>query len=68
MSAAKLADESGLSRPYCAAILRGERVPHARWWQVLTNRSEERLSEGIPGGRGSRTPDGLLDRGGDEFG
>lgn len=34
-SATRLADLIGLSRPYCAAILRGERVPHPRWWGVM---------------------------------
>ncbi len=33
--AAHLAEITGLSRPYCAAILRGERVPHARWWEIV---------------------------------
>jgi hypothetical protein len=32
---AMLAELTGLSRPYWAAILRGERVPHARWWGAL---------------------------------
>jgi hypothetical protein len=26
---------TGLSRPYCALIRRGVRVPHARHWEVL---------------------------------
>lgn len=33
--AAKLAELTGLSRPYCSAILRGRRVPHPRLWQAL---------------------------------
>ena len=32
---AEMIDATGLSRPYCAMIRRGERVPHARHWQVL---------------------------------
>jgi CRISPR-associated endonuclease Cas1 len=35
LSASLVAELTGLSRPYCAAILRGERVPHPRWWSVL---------------------------------
>jgi CRISPR-associated endonuclease Cas1 len=35
MSAASLAALTGLSRPYCAAILRGDKVPHPRWWKAL---------------------------------
>jgi CRISPR-associated endonuclease Cas1 len=35
LSAARLAQLTGLSRPYCAAILRGERTPHAMHWNVL---------------------------------
>jgi len=34
--AAKLAELTRLSRPYCAAILRGERVPHPRWWAPMS--------------------------------
>jgi CRISPR-associated endonuclease Cas1 len=34
--ASDLARATGLSRPYCSAILRGERVPHARHWEALT--------------------------------
>lgn len=30
-----LAAATGLSRAYCSAILRGERVPHPRWWEPL---------------------------------
>ena len=30
--ARRLAELTGLSRPYCSAIIRGERVPHPRWW------------------------------------
>ena len=26
---------TGLSRPYCAMIRRGERVPHPRHWEAL---------------------------------
>jgi len=32
---ADMMDATGLSRPYCATIRRGERVPHARHWGVL---------------------------------
>ena len=32
VSAVRLAEATGLSRPYCAAILRGKRVAHPRWW------------------------------------
>ena len=35
VSAARLAKWSGLSRPYCSAILRGERTQHAVHWQAL---------------------------------
>jgi CRISPR-associated endonuclease Cas1 len=35
LSASRLADLTGLSRPYCASIVRGERVPHPRWWEAL---------------------------------
>jgi CRISPR-associated endonuclease Cas1 len=35
VSAARLAELTGLSRPYCGAILRGERAPHPRWWETL---------------------------------
>jgi len=34
--AATLAELTGLSRPYCAAILRGDRVPHPRWWAPMS--------------------------------
>lgn len=37
--AADIARVTGLSRPYCSAILRGERVPHARWWEMLLDSS-----------------------------
>lgn len=30
-----IAQATALSRPYCSAILRGERVPHPRHWEVL---------------------------------
>jgi hypothetical protein len=30
-----LASATGLSRPYCSAILRGDRTPHPRWWPAL---------------------------------
>jgi CRISPR-associated endonuclease Cas1 len=33
--ATELARATGLSRPYCSAILRGDRVPHSRHWQSL---------------------------------
>jgi CRISPR-associated endonuclease Cas1 len=33
--AANLAGLTGLSRPYCSAILRGDKVPHARWWATF---------------------------------
>jgi hypothetical protein len=35
LSAADLAEITGLSRPYCALILQGERTPHAMLWNVL---------------------------------
>lgn len=35
VSASHLAETTGLSRPYCSAILRGERVPHSRWWTTI---------------------------------
>jgi CRISPR-associated endonuclease Cas1 len=35
ISARKLARKTGLSTSYCAAILRGTRVPHPRWWRML---------------------------------
>ena len=31
----EMMDATGLSRPYCAMIRRGERVPHARHWEPL---------------------------------
>ena len=36
ISPAKLAEATGLSRPYCGAILRRHRVPHPRWWGALS--------------------------------
>ncbi|MBN2113687.1 MAG: CRISPR-associated endonuclease Cas1 [Acidimicrobiia bacterium] len=33
----KLADATGLSYPYCALIRKGERVPHPRHWNTLSN-------------------------------
>jgi len=36
ISARRLARATGLSVGYCAAIKRGERVPHPRWWQQLS--------------------------------
>ena len=36
LSARKLAAITGLSVSYCTAIKRGERVPHPRWWKVLS--------------------------------
>jgi CRISPR-associated endonuclease Cas1 len=44
VSAARLAELTGLSRPYCATILRGERVPHARWWEALRAVGRDRRS------------------------
>jgi hypothetical protein len=35
LSATRLAQLTGLSRPYCSAILRGERTPHPMHWQAL---------------------------------
>jgi hypothetical protein len=35
MSARAIARATGLSVTYCAAIKRGERVPHPRWWLLL---------------------------------
>ena len=34
-SARELADATGMSVGYCAAIKRGQRVPHGRWWEYL---------------------------------
>ena len=34
-SARELAELTGMSVGYCAAIRRGERVPHPRWWELL---------------------------------
>ena len=46
-----LAAATGLSRAYGAAILRGERVPHPRWWQTIEE-GARRAS-----GTGSTRPD-----------
>ncbi len=35
LTAAGLAAATGLSRAYCGAIQRGDRIPHPRWWQTL---------------------------------
>jgi hypothetical protein len=35
VSLAAMMKATGLSRPYCAMIRRGERVPHARHWAAL---------------------------------
>lgn len=35
LSARAIARATGLSVSYCAAIKRGERVPHPRWWDAL---------------------------------
>ena len=35
VSLAAMMRETGLSRPYCAMIRRGARVPHARHWEAL---------------------------------
>jgi len=35
VSLARMMDATGLSRPYCAMIRRGEKVPHARHWARL---------------------------------
>ena len=35
MTPSAVAAATGMSRAYCATILRGERVPHARWWRAL---------------------------------
>jgi hypothetical protein len=35
VSLAQMTDVTGLSRPYCAMIRRGVRVPHARHWETL---------------------------------
>jgi hypothetical protein len=48
LSAAKLAELTGLSRAYCAAILRGERTPHPRWWSVLGDLAESPDLEAAP--------------------
>jgi DNA (cytosine-5)-methyltransferase 1 len=31
----EIAAATGLARQYCAAIVRGEREPHPRWWSIL---------------------------------
>jgi len=36
VSAAKLAELTGLSRNYCMLVLRGERVPHPTWWAPMS--------------------------------
>ena len=35
VSLAMMAHATGLSRPYCAMIRRGERIPHPRHWEAL---------------------------------
>jgi hypothetical protein len=35
VSLAAMMRATGLSRPYCAMIRRGARVPHARHWEAL---------------------------------
>lgn len=35
LPARRLAEATGLSRPYCDSILRGVKVPHPRWWALL---------------------------------
>jgi hypothetical protein len=35
VSLAAMMQATGLSRPYCAMIRRGARVPHARHWEAL---------------------------------
>ncbi len=35
VSLAAMMQATGLSRPYCAMIRRGERVPHPRHWETL---------------------------------
>jgi CRISPR-associated endonuclease Cas1 len=31
----RLVEETGLTRAYCARILKGELIPHPRWWEKL---------------------------------
>lgn len=45
----ELASTTGLTRHYCAAVLRGEQVPHPRWWQVLTQAYGGRAEGTSPG-------------------
>jgi hypothetical protein len=35
VSLAAMMRATGLSRPYCAMIRRGARIPHARHWEAL---------------------------------
>jgi CRISPR-associated endonuclease Cas1 len=44
MSARRLGELTGLSRPYCSAIVRGDRIPHPRWWNAI-RATDDRLGE-----------------------
>jgi CRISPR-associated endonuclease Cas1 len=44
LSTGALARLTGLSMSYCAAIKRGDRVPHPRWWQLLRELAPDRPS------------------------
>ncbi len=37
VTAGQMARATGLSRPYCSMIKRGEYVPHAKHWKALAN-------------------------------
>lgn len=43
ISAARLAALTGLSRGYCAAIRRGVKAPHPRWWSTLLDLSGSKV-------------------------
>lgn len=39
-----IAELTALSKPYRRAIIRGERVPHPRWWPLLSGATDGRVS------------------------
>lgn len=46
LASAALVEATGLSRNYCAQILRGSRIPHPRHWATLENiPTDHRASE-----------------------